>query len=179
MGALDGAMENFGPFDDAMGKLETLNKVTGKLGGLITWWENGKLDPWWRNGTFEAPWWCNGQMSDPSDGKIGLPDDLMGKLEALGRDGKLEVIVLMTWWGNEGPWWRKFFGPNVTNYVTNYIHNAQGKLHNINKIARRHLCLEAFGMSSSTFSCIALPWMNKKEEKSRIQVIQMTNIMHF
>ena len=33
-GALDGAMERLGPFDDAMGKLETLAK--GKLGPLMT-----------------------------------------------------------------------------------------------------------------------------------------------
>ena len=36
LGALDGAMENLGqvlPFDDAMGKLETLNKAMGKLWG--------------------------------------------------------------------------------------------------------------------------------------------------
>ena len=31
--ALDGAIENFGPFDDAMGKLETPNKAMGKLWG--------------------------------------------------------------------------------------------------------------------------------------------------
>ena len=31
LGVLDGAMENFWSFDDAMGKLETLNKVMEKL----------------------------------------------------------------------------------------------------------------------------------------------------
>ena len=45
MGALDGAMEIFGPFDDAIGKLETLNKVMGKTGGLNTSSWDGKLDP--------------------------------------------------------------------------------------------------------------------------------------
>ena len=33
LGALDGAMEYFGTFDDIMRKLETLNKAMGKLGG--------------------------------------------------------------------------------------------------------------------------------------------------
>ena len=46
MGTLDGAMENFGPFNDVMGKLETNKEMGKKLcvcvgGGLITWWENG------------------------------------------------------------------------------------------------------------------------------------------
>ena len=53
MGALDGAMEIFGPFDDAIGKLETLNKVMGKtVGGgvkyLIMGWEIGPLMAQWK-----------------------------------------------------------------------------------------------------------------------------------
>ena len=47
MGALDGAMENFGPFNDAMGKLET-NKWGGVyvcVWGVNYLMENGKLDP--------------------------------------------------------------------------------------------------------------------------------------
>ena len=90
-------MRKWGPFDDAMGKLETLNKAMGKLWGggwgnyLMGKWEMG---PWWRNGTFAALWWCNGQIRDPSNGKMGLLDDLMGKLEALD--------LLITWWEIRG-----------------------------------------------------------------------------
>ena len=67
MGALDDAMENLGPFDDAMG---TLNKAMGKLGRL--------KDLMGRTG---GPF--DEQIIDPSDGGIGAPDDLMGKLRAL------------------------------------------------------------------------------------------------
>ena len=62
------------PFDDAMEKLQTLNKAMGKLWG--TKWpdeENGKLGPRWCNGTliWGAFWWRNGQIRDPSDDEIG------------------------------------------------------------------------------------------------------------
>ena len=116
MGPLMAQWKIFEPFDDAMGKLETLNKIMGKLWGwLITWWEYAKLDPGWGNGTFGALWWCNGQIRDPSNGKTGPPDDLMGELEAL------DLLMMMGnyrssfWWHDEemGPlmaqW--KLFGP--------------------------------------------------------------------
>ena len=78
MGTLDGAMENFGPFNDVMGKLET-NKEMGKklcvCGGRVNYlmgkWEIGPLMAQWNIGPF---------------------DDAMGKLETLAM-GKL------------GPWW--------------------------------------------------------------------------
>ena len=64
------------PFDDAMGKLQTLNKAIGKLGGAK--WsdeENGILGPlmtqW--NINLRALKWRNGQITDPSDDKIGPP----------------------------------------------------------------------------------------------------------
>ena len=83
LGALDGVMENFGPFDDAMGTLETLNKAMWKLCGEAKWsdGENGKLDPWWCNGTFGALWWRNWQIRDPSNGKfeaLWWPDGEIG-----------------------------------------------------------------------------------------------------
>ena len=45
--ALDGAMENLGSFDDAMGKLETLIKQWGNCVGEAKWpdGEKGKLGP--------------------------------------------------------------------------------------------------------------------------------------
>ena len=53
LGALDGAMENFRPFDDTMAKMETLNKVLGKRSGgglndLI-----GKIGNWTLDGAME------------------------------------------------------------------------------------------------------------------------------
>ena len=82
--ALDGTMENLGPFDDAMGKLETLNKAMGKRGGGPKWPDGGKreIGPLMAQimehlGAF---WWYNRQIRDPNNGKIGVPDDLMGKL---------------------------------------------------------------------------------------------------
>ena len=35
---------------------------------------------------FGALWWRNGQIRDPSMGKLGPPDDLMGKLGALDHE---------------------------------------------------------------------------------------------
>ena len=51
MGALDGAIENFGPFNDAMGKLET-HKEMGKLcvcvcGRVLITWKIGNLMGQW------------------------------------------------------------------------------------------------------------------------------------
>ena len=44
--ALNGAMETWGPFDDTMGILETLNKAMGKLGELNDLiGKTGKLGP--------------------------------------------------------------------------------------------------------------------------------------
>ena len=87
LGALDDAMENLGPFAlwwRNLGKLETLNKAMG-IGSLVTWWEKWEIGPlmtqW--NITLRVLWWRNGQIRDPSDGEIGAPDDLMGKLGAL------------------------------------------------------------------------------------------------
>ena len=72
------------PFDDAVVKLETLNKAMGKLWGAK--WpdeENGKLGIWWRIGTL---FFLGGGVFDVAMGKLetlammklGPPDDLMG-----------------------------------------------------------------------------------------------------
>ena len=90
MGALDGPMENFGPFDDAMGKLETLNKAMGKLGV-------GRLNDLMGKqeiGPFMAQWNIWGPFDDAMGklqtrramGKLGPSDNLMGKLEALDHE---------------------------------------------------------------------------------------------
>ena len=79
-------MENFGLFDDAMGKLETLDKAMGKLGG------GGRLnDLMGKTGnlTLDGAMAHLGPFGDAMDkletltiGKLGPPDDLMGKLGA-------------------------------------------------------------------------------------------------
>ena len=76
-GALDGAMENLGPFDDATGKLETLNKAVGKLRGWMTWWRKREIGP------FMTQW-----------NILGPFDDAMGKLETLAM-GKMAPHDLM------------------------------------------------------------------------------------
>ena len=78
-GALDGAVENFGPFDDAMRKLETLNKPMGKVscgGGLNDLM--GKTGNWALDGTMEH---------------LGPLDDAVNKLEtlAMGEIGPLKT----------------------------------------------------------------------------------------
>ena len=76
LGALDGAMENFGPFHDAMGKLETLDKAMWKLCG-------GRL-----NDLMEklGKWALDGAMEH-----LGPFGEAMGKLEtlAMGKFGPL------------------------------------------------------------------------------------------
>ena len=78
LGALDGAMENLGPFalfDDAMWKLETLNKAMGNCGELNDLMRKmgiGALMRQW-NINFGAFWWHNGQIRHPSDDEIGAP----------------------------------------------------------------------------------------------------------
>ena len=62
--ALNGAMENCGPFDDTLGILETLNKAMGKLGELNDL--IGKTGNWAHDSAIEY---------------LGLFDDAMGKLE--------------------------------------------------------------------------------------------------
>ena len=69
-----------GPFDDAMGKLETLNKAIGKLFGGAKL-PDGKLGPWWCNGTLGGPLmmqWAN--KRDAIKGKIGAPWWLNGDI---------------------------------------------------------------------------------------------------
>ena len=66
-------MENFGPFHDAMGKLETLDKAMGKLcGGRLNDLME-KLGKWALDGAMEhlgALRWSNGQIRDPGNGEI-------------------------------------------------------------------------------------------------------------
>ena len=52
----------------------------------------------WKHGSL---WWRNGEVG--AMGKWGLLDDAMINGSPWERDGKLEVIILMTWWGNWGP----------------------------------------------------------------------------
>ena len=76
----------FALFNDAMWKLETLNKAMGKLWGAK--WpdeENGKLGPWWRNGTLFGGSFDDtmGKLKTLVMMKLGPPDDLMGELVTL------------------------------------------------------------------------------------------------
>ena len=106
LGALGGAIEDLGPFalwwrnfphasafDDAMGKLETLNKQWGTAGDKWPDVENGKLGPWWRNGGL---WWCNGQIKTLAMMKLGTPDDLMGKLGALDHYFVFQTVLYIS-----------------------------------------------------------------------------------
>ena len=64
-------MENWGSFDNAVGKLGAPWWPVGKIGP--PWWRDGKLEvlwrrndwiggPWWCNGEFRALWWRNGEI---------------------------------------------------------------------------------------------------------------------
>ena len=83
MRPLEGAMENFGPFNDVMGKLETNKEMGEKLcvcvGGvnyLMGKWEIGPLMAQWNIGPFDD---TMGKLETIAMGKLA-PDDLMGKL---------------------------------------------------------------------------------------------------
>ena len=88
LGALVGAMENLGPFalwwrNGEMGK--PLIKQRGnceEFNDLMTKTGNWALMRQWKINLGSLRW-RNGQTRDPSDDKIGVPDDLMGKLGAL------------------------------------------------------------------------------------------------
>ena len=72
---------NLGPFDDGM----------GEMGG--PWWHNDKWDPL-------ITWW---EIRGHNGGPL---DDTKMDWDPLITWWELEVIILMTWWGNWGPWWR-------------------------------------------------------------------------
>ena len=58
------------------GKVETLNKAMGKWGGAKWPATDGETGNWALDGAvehLEVLWWCNGQIRDPSNGKIGAP----------------------------------------------------------------------------------------------------------
>ena len=71
------------PFNDAMGKSETLNKTMEILWGA-TWpdEENGKLGSWWRNGRLIGGAFDDamGKLETLAMMKLGPPDVLMGEL---------------------------------------------------------------------------------------------------
>ena len=81
LGALDSVIENFGPFDDAMGKLETLDEAMRKLLNDLM----GKTGNWALDSAMEhlgALWWRNGKIRDPSNEEILAPWRPDGKIGA-------------------------------------------------------------------------------------------------
>ena len=128
----DGAMENFGPFNNAMGKLET-NKEMGTcvcvcrgVNYLMGKWEIGPLMAQWN---IWALWWCNGQIRHPSNGKIGPLMTWWGNWEALD--------LLITWWEIRGHHFddmRRKWGPLIAQWkFFGPFDDAMGKLETLNK----------------------------------------------